>query len=179
MLDQSDALLTLAEVAASFAGFAALVTLFARKRIAGTAIHDMLRLRLVIGASVAAVIAALVPVALAGYGLSDANTWRIGSALFLALIYFTIGSFVTSYQPVRGVFAPDRLAVFIAVVLEIFIQISLGAILFGFAAESGFGLYISALIGTIAQAAFVFLRLVESTFASIVVLPDDPLPANE
>jgi hypothetical protein len=179
MLNQVDALLTLAEVAASFAGFAALVTLFARRRIAGTAIHDMLRLRLVIGASVVTVIAALVPVALAGYGLSEGITWRIGAGIFLALIYFTIGSFLSSYQPVRGVFAPDRLAVVIALTLELFIQISLGAILFGFAADSGYGLYISALIGTIAQAAFVFLRLVESTFASIVILPDDPLSTND
>lgn len=36
-----------------------------------------------------------------------------------------------------------------------------------------YGLYVSALIGTLAQAAFVFLRLAESTFGSIVMRPDD------
>jgi hypothetical protein len=66
MLAQTDALLTIAEVSATFAGFAALVTLFARRRVAGEAVHDLLRLRLVIGASVIAVVAALIPVSLAG-----------------------------------------------------------------------------------------------------------------
>ena len=178
MLEQSDVLLTLAEVAASFAGFAALVTLFARRRIAGAAIHDLLRLRLVIGTSVVAVIAALVPVALAGYGFSDTTTWRIGTAIFLVLIYFTIGSFISSYRPVKDTFAPDGLAVLIVIVLEVFIQIGLFTVLLGFAEDRHYGLYISALIGTIGQAAFVFLRLVESTFSSIVVQPDDTAAAK-
>ena len=56
MLDESDALLTIAEVAATFAGFAALVTLFGRRRVAASALHDLLRLRLVIGASVITVV---------------------------------------------------------------------------------------------------------------------------
>lgn len=172
MLDQSDALLTIAEVSATFAGFAALVTLFARRRVAGEAVHDLLRLRLVIGASVVAVVAALIPVALAGYGIDQVITWRVASATFLLLLYFTIGSFISAYKPVKESFSPDRLAVSVAVVLEIFIQIALIAILLGFAAERHYGLYVSALIGTIAQAAFVFLRLVESTFRSIIIRPE-------
>jgi hypothetical protein len=47
---QTELLSSLAEVSATFAGFAALVTLFARKRVQGGAAHDLLRLRLVIGA---------------------------------------------------------------------------------------------------------------------------------
>jgi len=47
ILVYTDALLTLAEVSATFAGFAALVTLFARRRMEGAAVHDLLRLRLV------------------------------------------------------------------------------------------------------------------------------------
>ena len=69
MLSHSDALLTIAEVSATFAGFAALVTLFARRRVDGAVAHDLLRLRLVIGMSVVVVMAALIPVAVAGFGL--------------------------------------------------------------------------------------------------------------
>jgi len=171
-MDQSDALLTIAEVAATFAGFAALVTLFARRRVEGSAVHDLLRLRLVIGASVVAVLAALIPVALAGYGLSDAVVWRGSAGVFLLLIYFTIGSFVASYKPVKGAFPPDHLAVAVALVLEVFVQIGLIAVVLGLTPERHYGLYVSALIGTIAQAAFVFLRLVESTFRGIVIRPE-------
>jgi len=171
-MQESDALLTIAEVAATFAGFAALVTLFARRRVAGAAVHDLLRLRLVIGASVVAVMAALIPVALAGYGLAPDLVWRIAAGVFLLLIYFTIGSFIASYQSVKDAFPPDRLAVAVAFVLEIFVQISLIMVVFGIAEERQYGLYVSALIVTIGQAAFVFLRLVESTFSTIVVRPE-------
>jgi hypothetical protein len=90
----------------------------------------------------------------------------------LLLIYFVIGSFISSYNPVKASFAPDFLAVSVALVLEVFIQIALVVIVLGFATERHYGLYVSALIGTIAQAAFVFLRLVESAFSSIIVRPE-------
>jgi hypothetical protein len=172
MLVYTDALLTLAEVSATFAGFAALVTLFARRRLEGTAAHDLLRLRLVIGVSVAVVMAALIPVAIAGYGLTEKMTWQLSSAIFLVLIYFVIGSFIASYISVKGSFPPDKLAVTVALVLEVFIQASLISVLFGYAEERSYGLYISALIGTIGQAAFVFLRLISSTFSTIVYKTD-------
>jgi len=168
VLVYTDALLTLAEVSATFAGFAALVTLFARRRLEGAAAHDLLRLRLVIGASVVVVMAALIPVAMAGFGLTDKMTWQISAAIFLLLIYFLIGSFIASYGTVKGSFPPDKLAVVVAVVLEVLIQASLIAVSLGVAEERLYGLYISALIGTIGQAAFVFLRLIDSTFATIV-----------
>lgn len=172
MLDQSDALLTIAEVAATFAGFAALVTLFARRRVAAAAVHDLLRLRLVIGMSVVAVVAALVPVALAGYGLDEHATWRVAAGIFLLMIYSVIGSFIASYGPVKGTFPPDKLAVSVAFILEVAIQIGLVMILLGVGAERDYGLYVSALIATIAQSAFVFLRLVESTFGGIIGRPE-------
>jgi len=170
--EETDVLLTIAEVAATFAGFAALVTLFARRRVAGAAVHDLLRLRLVIGASVVAVMAALIPVALEGYGLSATLTWRVSAGVFLLLIYFIIASFIASYRAVEDDFPADRLAVAVVLFLEIFIQIGLILIVSGLVEQRHYGLYVSALIGTIGQAAFVFLRLVESTFSTIVVRPE-------
>jgi hypothetical protein len=41
-------------------------------------------------------------------------------------------------------------------------------VLVGVASERQYGLYISALIATIGQVAFIFLRLVGSTFSGIV-----------
>ncbi len=172
MLDHSEALMTLAEVSATFAGFAALVTLFGRRRVQGDAAHDLMRLRIVIGASVAAVMAALFPVAAAGLGLPEAMIWQTSALFFLLLLYFVIGSFISSYRTVRGTFPPDKLAVMVALGIEILIQIGLITILLGGADERQYGLYIAAIIGTIGQAGFVFLRLVESSFSTIVYRPD-------
>ena len=169
MINHTDTLMTLAEVSATFAGFAALVTLFARRRLEGGAAHDLMRLRLVIGASVVVDMAALIPVAVAGFDYPQAVIWRASAVVFQILICFVIGSFLSSYRTVRGSFPPDLLAVVVVVGLELLVQFCLISILFGGSEERHYGLYISALIGTLGQAAFVFLRLVESSFASIVL----------
>jgi len=166
--DQVDALLAIAEIAATFAGFAALVTLFARRRVAESGAHDLLRLRLVITTSVVVVVTALVPVALAGYGLGATLILKIAAGVFLLLTYLAITSFIRSYQVVRGLFPPDRLAVSVAATLEVLVQAALIMILLGILPDRHGGLYISALVATLSQAAFVFLRLVESTFGAIV-----------
>jgi hypothetical protein len=109
MLTNTDALLTLAEVSATFSGFAALVTLFVHRRMEAAAAHDLLRRRLVIGASIVVVMAALIPVSIAGLGLPQTLVWQLSSAIFLTLIYFVIRSFIRSYRTVRGSFPPPLL----------------------------------------------------------------------
>jgi hypothetical protein len=52
--------------------------------------------------------------------------------------------------------------------MEILIQVCLILVLVGVASERQYGLYTSALIATIGQVAFIFLRLVGSTFSGIV-----------
>lgn len=167
-LEQAGTLLSIAEIAATFAGFAALVTLFGRRRVAGSGAHDLLRLRLVITTSVVVVVTSLIPVALAGYGLDVGVTLRLAAGVYLLLDYLAIVSFIRSYQPVRGLFPPDRFALSVAAVIEVLVQVALIIILLGLMGDRHDGLYISALVGTLSQAAFVYLRLVESTFASIV-----------
>ena len=99
-------------------------------------------------------------------------SWRLAAGVFLLLVYLSILSFLNAYQDVRGHFPPDRLAVGVAAILEVFIQVALIIVVLGFFSDSHFGLYVSALIGTLTQAAFVFLRLVESTFTGIVEKTD-------
>jgi len=64
-------------------------------------------------------------------------------------------------------------AVCIAVVLEGLVQVCLLLIVFGWSGVENFGLYVSALVITLAQASFVFLRLVESSFSSMIVRSDN------
>jgi hypothetical protein len=68
------------------------------------------------------------------------------------------------------------MAVFLVTILAVLIQICLFAVLSRVAEERSYGLYISALIGTIGQAAFVFLCLIGSTFATIVFKTESLAP---
>ncbi len=165
MLENTDTLLALAEIAAAFAGFAALVSVI--RRSSGNraeAAHDLLRLRLVISSSVAGVAAALIPVGLAGYGLDVDLTWRLAAIIFLVFDNGIITSFVRAYQPVRGTFPPDRLAVSVVTAMEILEQLSLLAVVFGLDFQNGPALYVTALIANICQAGFIFVRFVGSAF---------------
>jgi hypothetical protein len=160
---------TIAEIAATFAGFAALVSTLGRRLTHGGALHDLLRLRLVIAVSIVVVASALLPIPLIDFELEAGWSWRIAAAVFLLLIYTTIVSFINSYRPVRGTFPPDRLAVSVALILGIGVQIALAMIIFDLAPERDAALYVAALVATLCQAAFVFMRLVESTFGHIAV----------
>jgi hypothetical protein len=165
MLENTDTLLALAEIGAAFAGFAALVSVIRRGSVrAAEAVHDLLRLRLVISSSVAGVAAALIPVGLAGYGLDSGSVWRLASVIFLVFDNGIIVSFIGAYRPVRGTFEPDRLAVALVSLLEVVEQMSLASVAFGLAFGNGPALYVTGLIANICQAGFVFTRFVGSAF---------------
>lgn len=164
MLPQADTLLSMAEVAAAFAGFAALVSVIPRGlQRAATPAHDLLRLRLVIASGVAGVAGALLPVGLAGYMEGD-WVWRASAVAFLIFDNSIIFSFLRAYQPVRGDFPPDRVAVIVVTALEIAEQAGLVAIVLGISGFDPGALYVTALIANICQAGFIFLRFVGSTF---------------
>ncbi len=166
MLENTDTLLSLAEIAAAFAGFAALVSVIRRgSNQPANAAHDLLRLRLVIGGSVAGVAAALVPVGLIGYGVDPSVSWRIAAVLFLIFDNGILASFTAAYRPVRGTFEPDRLAVAIVMALEVIEQLSLVIVLLGVAPRNAPALYVTALIANICQAGFIFVRFVGSAFS--------------
>jgi len=167
MLENMETLLSLAEIAAAFAGFAALVSVIRRgANQPADAVHDLLRLRLVIGGSVAGVAAALVPVGLIGYGLDSNISWRIAAVLFLIFDNGILVSFTAAYQPVRGTFPPDRLALAVVLCLEVVEQISLVVVLLGLVPGNAPALYVTALIANICQAGFIFVRFVGSAFGN-------------
>ncbi len=164
MLENTDTLLALAEIAAAFAGFAALVSVIRGGGDRTDVVHDLLRLRLVISSGVAGVAAALIPVGLAGYGFETELTWRLAALLFLIFDNGIIVSFLGAYRPVRGAFPPDRLAVTVVSSLELVEQASLLAVLLGLIVGAAPALYVTALIANICQAGFIFVRFVGSAF---------------
>ncbi|MDA0328835.1 MAG: hypothetical protein O2958_07485 [Gemmatimonadetes bacterium] len=164
-MPNTETLLSLAEICAAFAGFAALVSALRRKSGRPTdALHDLLRLRLVISSSVSGVAAALIPIGIAGFGMETELAWRLAAFAFLIFDNGIIVSFVRAYAPVKGAFEPDRLAVSLFSVLEALEQISLLAVVLGFSFGNAAALYVTALIANICQAGFIFVRFVGSTF---------------
>ena len=165
MLENTDTLLSMAEIAAAFAGFAALVSVIRRSSDQpAEAVHDLLRLRLVISGSVAGVAAALIPVGLDGYGLNPDLTWRLAALIFLIFDNGIIASFASAYKPVKGTFTPDRLAVVLVSALEVVEQVSLVAVVLGLSIGNASALYVTAFFANLCQAGFIFVRFVGSAF---------------
>lgn len=165
MLEHSDTLLSLGEIAAAFAGFAALVSVIPRGPDRTlTPAHDLLRLRLVISSGVAGVAAALVPLGLAGFTPQTDLVWRLSAVVFLLLDNGIMTSFVGAYQPVRGSFPADRLAVTVFFSLEVAEQVGLLMVVFGAGPWSPADVYIAALIANLGQAGFIFVRFIDSAF---------------
>jgi len=103
-LDVTGNLLNVAEISAAFAGFAALVSVLRQRGTRADALHDILRLRIVISTSMVVVVAALIPVGLANFHLSERLVWGISASILLLLNYGVIYSFLKSYKPVEGRF---------------------------------------------------------------------------
>ena len=165
MLENTDTLLSMAEIAAAFAGFAALVSVLSRRGSRPSEIHDLLRLRLVISSAVAGVAAALIPVGLAGYGLGEGLIWRLAAVMFLVFDNGIILSFTRAYKPVQGTFPPDNLAVAVVSIVEVLEQVSLIIVVLGLSTVNAPALYVTALIANICQAGFIFVRFVGSAFS--------------
>lgn len=165
-LDVTDTLLSLAEVAAAFAGFAALVSVLRKRGSNADTLHDILRLRIVISTSMVVVVASLIPVALANFYLSDRLVWGFSAGILLLLNYGVLFSFIRSYQPVKDKFKPDHFAVSVVSTLELMDQLALFLVILNLWPKFNYPLYLAALIFNICQAAFVFVRFVASEFSA-------------
>ncbi len=162
--EATDILMNMAEIAAAFAGFAALVSVLRERGERTTTAHNILRLRMVISTSVVVVAAGLIPIAFGGFGIDDVLVWRLSAVILLILDYGVIVSFVRSYQPVQGDFPPDRLAVTLVGFLEFVDQVALVLIILSIWPDLSYSLYFAALVFNLCQAAFVFVRFIGSEF---------------
>ncbi len=81
-MQDSDLLLTIAEVAVAFAGFASLVSILGQRAAQDDFYVSSVRMRAMVLYSLLVVAFALVPFVLNRYGLRDEAVWRVSSALF-------------------------------------------------------------------------------------------------
>ena len=81
-LQDSDLLLTIAEVAVAFAGFASLVSILGQRSAQDNFHVSSVRMRAMVLYSLLVVTFSLFPFVFNRYGLRDEAVWRVSSALF-------------------------------------------------------------------------------------------------
>ena len=102
-----DVLIGIAQIAGTFAGFAALTGIVGR-RARGSSRYDVERLRTVILVGVMVVVTALIPTVVEGYGLNETTVWRVSSGLAL-VINWALGAAVAVFGRRSGLLEADRI----------------------------------------------------------------------
>jgi hypothetical protein len=154
-----DLFLSIAEIAGVFVGFGALIS-FSRDR----ATEARVALRGVVTVGLVVLVAALLPVALARYGLAARTLWGWSSAGFILIIWIAIVRLFLDPEHRAWVKADARanpaLTVFFWVFLEVPIQVPLVLVLLGVAPTLAPAFYVTGLVLNLFEAAFVLARLV-------------------
>lgn len=165
MLTEADNLLTFAEIAVAFAGFAALAGVIGRSRNRDSAQLDIEKLRGVIYGSLLIVVTAMLPVVVAKYLVLESAVWRISSVITLLLNW--IGIVVVWRHAHRSVAraADDKLTTWTLFTLEVALELPLIANALGLFSAYAPAFYFTYLIVGICSTAFLFLRLVDSMFS--------------
>lgn len=156
----SDVLLTIAEVAVAFAGFASVVVLFQHREPSNWPPAIVVRLRTMIEGSLAALFSALLPFVLHHLGLAGQSLWAT-SSLALALAYVAFFNLV--WRRSRRLLASRELSRSFTVTVGIISMLVLVALLLN-AANVGlhrtFGAYLTGVAWTLVYTSLMFLRVV-------------------
>ena len=156
-----DALLSFAEIAAAFAGFAALVTALRRNQLGESTPIAVSRLRVVVLASLVVVFGAMIPVVLSRYQLPEPTIWRASS--FLALLVNLVAIVAVQLWN-RGMdYTNQHIAS--SVVLSVLAVFTVGPLLlmaFGAFLALASGLFFTFMAFALAQAAFSFILVLEA-----------------
>jgi len=159
MNDDIGLFLSIAEIAGVFVGFGALIS-FSRDQ----SVQVRTPLRGVVTVGLVVLVASLLPVALARYGLTERTLWAWSSGGFLLVIWIAIAALFL--DPVHresvksDAKAHPALTAFFWVCLEAPIQLPLVLVLLGVAPALAPAFYVTGLVLNLFEAAFVLARLV-------------------
>ena len=171
-MSSDDVLIGIAQIAGTFAGFAALTGIVGKAR--GSSRHDVERLRTVILVGAAVVVTALLPIVIDGYGLEEITVWRVASGLAL-VINWALGAAVATFGRRSGLFAADWIYKWVGYVIEIPLELALIANVFGVLSAHAAGFYLTFLYLALIQAVITFVQLVNS----ILEGADDESPRSD
>ena len=158
-----DDLIGIAQIAGTFAGFAALAGIVGR-RARGSSRHDVERLRTVILVGVMVVVTALIPIVVEGYGLIETTVWRVSSGLAL-VINWALAAAIAAFGRRSGLLEADRIYKWAGYFMEVPLELALIANVFGVSSTHATGFYLTFLYLALIQAVMVFVQLVNSLFA--------------
>jgi hypothetical protein len=162
-MDQSDVLLTLAEVSVAFAGFAGVVAVFGRRDPSTWSYANRNRFRLLIEMSLCAVFFCILPFCLSALHLPAQMVWRLASAfvatyLLVAVLVYMIG--------LRAVASSDRAEISRSVT-ALFFALDILAIavnLYNVATLGEVGPFLLALLILVTKTGFLFARMMLLSF---------------
>lgn len=160
--EPSDVLLTLAEVAVAFAGFASVVAIFQARWTRSETPFDLFRFWVMLAFSLATLVFALLPFLLHFLGLPDSTMWRLSSAL-LGLFVLGNALFISRLIRRRVPAVVSSLTTSLSVSANATYTAALAAQvtnLVGVFGGPGFGLYLLGLFLVLFGAGVNFVRLV-------------------
>jgi len=152
---------TIAEIAGVFVGFGALIGAIRRNEIEAA---QLSRLRAVVTSGLLVVVAALVPVGLGQYNISSHTFWLTCSLVFFGLNWIAI--VLSLRRPENWRLTVDELksnpltAAFFWLLLEVPVQLPLLLIMTGQFTDLDLAFYLTAILFSLFEAAFVLAQLV-------------------
>lgn len=163
MLGDATLFVAIAEIAGVFVGFGALISVTRRADVDPAQLGTI---RAVVTAGLTVVVAALIPVALASYGVEARALWFSSSLAFLALSWAIIGLSLrapANRQLMAGLAREQPVSsLFFWLVLEVPIQVPLVLAVLGLFPDFDRAFYITALAFNLFEAAFVLAQFVYS-----------------
>lgn len=151
---------TIAEIAGVFVGFAALISVTRRSEIDAAQLGQI---RAVVTVGLLVVVAALLPVGLAAYDVTDRGLWVASSVAYLVLNWIVIVLALRrpeNRQLAGGQARATPVLAGLFWLLEVAVQLPLLLILFGFNPDFDSALYLTALVFHLFEAAFILAQIV-------------------
>ena len=152
-------LLTIAEIAVAFTGFAGVVSVFGRSRLDPRV--QVWRIRSMIAAGLLTTFGALTPLAISQFELPLTASWRVSAAMLGFAVFLQFAFAAHGFRPLvkRNLIAPKRFEWFLAGV-SASACVALGLLSLGFFGESIQAIYSLGLLYLLALSAHHFFLLV-------------------
>ena len=171
MLEPSDILPTIAEIAITLAGFTGLIAVFRPHRPWSD--PELARLQTIVAACFACLIAALLPFGLMGYTTRSGIVWGVPLGTFAVLHFGILGYLFLRYR--HGTFRPSGLASRVVLGVDALVSLVLLLAAFGLPAEPSAALLVLACTWGIVFPAIGFvLTFVVVTRGSAATAPEKP-----
>lgn len=160
-MTEVDLFVAIAEIAGVFVGFGALISVTHRDEV--DAAH-LGQIRALVTIGLVVIVAALVPVALSRYGMSDRAMWFFSSLIFLIISWAVI--VLSLRRPENRALVVDQArttpyrAIFFWVLLELLVQVPLILSVLGIRPDLQPAFYLTALVFNLFEAAFVLAQFV-------------------